>query len=52
MIDEGTKRKLSLINIGEFIDAYEDQESDVKTLALSFDDRFRMCTFHSMTVFG
>lgn len=42
MIDEETKRKLRLINIGEFIEAYEDQESDVKALALSFDDRFRM----------
>ena len=42
MINEETKRKIRLMNIGEFIDAYEAQEQDVQALALSFDDRFQM----------
>lgn len=42
MINEETKRKLRLMNIGEFIDVTEVQEQDVQALALSFDDRFQM----------
>lgn len=42
MINEETKRKLRLMNIGEFIEASEEQEQDVNALALSFDDRFQM----------
>ena len=42
MINEETKRKLRLLNIGEFIDAYEEQSQDMQALALSFDDRFQM----------
>ena len=42
MINEETRRKLRLMNIGEFIEASEEQEQDVNTLALSFDDRFQM----------
>ena len=42
MINEETRRKLRLMNIGEFIDASEEQEQDVNALALSFDDRFQM----------
>ena len=42
MISEETKRKLRLMNIGEFIDVSEEQEQDVRTLALSFDERFQM----------
>ena len=42
MINEETKRKLRLMNIGEFIDASEEQEQDIQALALSFDDRFQM----------
>lgn len=42
MINEETRRKLRLMNIGEFIDASEAQEQDVQALALSFDDRFQM----------
>jgi DNA replication protein DnaC len=42
MINEETKRKLRLMNIGEFIDVTDVQEQDVQALALSFDDRFQM----------
>ncbi len=42
MINEETKRKLRLMNIGEFIDVTEAQEQDVQALALPFDDRFQM----------
>ena len=42
MINEETRRKLRLMNIGEFIEASEEQEQDVNALALSFDDRFQM----------
>lgn len=42
MINEETRRKLRLMNIGEFIDASEAQEQDVQALALSFDDLFQM----------
>lgn len=42
MINEETKRKLRLMNIGEFIDVTEAQEQDVQAMALPFDDRFQM----------
>ena len=42
MINEETKRKLRLMNIGEFIEASEEQEQDVNALALSFYDRLQM----------
>ena len=42
MINEETKRKLRLLNIGEFIESYEEQALDRQALALSFDDRFQM----------
>ena len=42
MINEETKRKLRLLNIGEFIESYEEQAQDMQALALSFDDRFQM----------
>ena len=42
MINEETRRKLRLMNIGEFIEVTEEQEQDVQALALSFDDRFQM----------
>lgn len=42
MINEETKRKLRLMNIGEFIEVSEEQERDIQALALSFDERFQM----------
>lgn len=42
MINEETRRKLRLMNIGEFIEAAEAQEQDVQAQALSFDDRLQM----------
>ena len=44
MLNEETKRKLRLLNIGEFIDAIEDQQQDPLTLSLSFDERFQQLT--------
>lgn len=40
MINEETKRKLRLMNIGEFIEISEEQERDIQALA-----------FHLMSVF-
>lgn len=42
MINVETKRKLRLMNIGEFIEVSEEQERDIQALALSFDERFQM----------
>lgn len=42
MINEETKRKLRLMNIGEFIEVSEEQERDIQALALSFNERFQM----------
>lgn len=44
MLNEETKRKLRLLNIGEFIEAIEDQQQDPLTLSLSFDERFQQLT--------
>ena len=44
MLNEETKRKLRLLNIGEFIDAIADQQQDPLTLSLSFDERFQQLT--------
>jgi len=44
MLNDETKRKLRLMNIGEFIDAHELQTHDPETLALPFDERFQMLT--------
>lgn len=42
MINEQTRRKLRLLNIGELIDELELQQMDERTIALSFDERFQM----------
>ena len=34
MLNEETRRKLRLMNIGEFIDAIEEQQQDPQTIAL------------------
>ena len=44
MLNEETKRKLRLMNIGEFIEAIESQSHDPQTLSLPFDDRFQRIT--------
>lgn len=44
MLDEETKRKLRLMNIGEFIEAIEMQSLDPQTLSLPFDERFQRIT--------
>ena len=44
MLNEETKRKLRLMNIGEFIEAIEMQSNDQQTLSLPFDDRFQRIT--------
>ena len=44
MLNEETKRKLRLMNIGEFIEAIETQSHDPQTLSLSFDERFQRIT--------
>lgn len=41
MLNEETRRKLRLMNIGEFIDALEIQQQDPMTIALPFDERFQ-----------
>lgn len=42
MINDETRRKLRLLNIGELIDELELQQDDPRTLALTFDERFQM----------
>lgn len=42
MLDEETKRKLRLMNIGELINDLELQKQDPQTLALDFDERFML----------
>lgn len=44
MMNEETRRKLRLMNIGEFIEAIELQQQDPQTLALPFDERFQQLT--------
>lgn len=44
MLNEETKRKLRLMNIGEYIEAIELQQQDPQMLALPFSDRFQQLT--------
>lgn len=44
MLNDETRRKLRLMNVGEFIDELEIQQQDPQTLALPFDDRFQLLT--------
>lgn len=44
MMNEETRRKLRLMNIGEFIDAIEVQQQDPQTIALPFGERFQQLT--------
>lgn len=44
MLNDETKRKLRLMNIGEFIEELEIQQHDPQTIALPFDDRFQFLT--------
>ena len=41
MLNDETRRKLRLLNVGEFIEELEIQQQDPQTLALPFDDRFQ-----------
>ena len=41
MLNEETKRKLRLLNLGSAIDIVDQQDSDAQTVALSFDQRFQ-----------
>ena len=44
MVNDETRRKLRLLNIGEFVEELEIQQQDPQTQALPFDDRFQMLT--------
>ena len=44
MLNDETRRKLRLMNIGEFVEEIEIQQQDPQTLSLPFDDRFQMLT--------
>ena len=46
MLNDETKRKLRLMNIGEFISAVDLQEDDPQLLALPFSERFQMAVDH------
>ena len=41
ILNEETRRKLRLMNIGEFVEAIEMQQQDLLTVSLPFDDRFQ-----------
>ena len=41
MLNEETKRKLRLLNLSSIIDIVEQQDSDVQTVALPFDQRLQ-----------
>ena len=41
MLNEETKRKLRLLNLGPVIEIVDQQDSDVQTVGLSFDQRFQ-----------
>ena len=41
ILNEETRRKLRLMNIGEFVEAIELQQQDLLTVSLPFDDRFQ-----------
>lgn len=42
MLNDETRRKLRLLNIGEFAEELELQQSDPQALTLPFDDRFQL----------
>lgn len=42
MLNDETKRKLRLLNLGEFVEEFELQQYEAQTLALPFDDRFQL----------
>lgn len=42
MLNDETRRKLRLLNIGEIIDPFEAQEKDPRILSMDFDERFSM----------
>ena len=44
MLNDETRRKLRLMNVGEFIEELEIQQQDPQTLELPFDDRFQLLT--------
>ena len=44
MLNDETRRKLRLLNVGEFIEELEIQQQDPQTLALPFDERFQLLT--------
>ena len=46
MLNDETKRKLRLMNIGEFISAVDLQEDDPQLLALPFSEQFQMAVDH------
>ena len=41
MLNEETKRKLRLLNLASVIDIVEEQDNDVQSVALPFDQRFQ-----------
>ena len=44
MLNDETRRKLRLMNIGEFVEELELQVQDPGTLDLPFEERFQMLT--------
>ena len=44
MLNDETRRKLRILNIGEFVEEIEIQQHEPDTLALPFDDRFQLLT--------
>lgn len=42
MLNDETRRKLRIMNVGEFVEELELQRLDPKTVALPFDDRFQL----------
>ena len=44
MLNDETRRKLRLMNVGEFVEELELQRQDPQTLALPVDDRFQLLT--------
>ena len=41
ILNDETRRKLRLMNIGEFVEAIELQQQEPQTVSLPFDDRFQ-----------
>lgn len=44
MLNDETRRKLRLMNVGEFVEELEIQQQDQQTIALPFDERFQLLT--------